>query len=126
MEKARLLRFCIWSAAVTAVMLMYVHLNVAIVRTGYTVRENQNLLTYFLDEHRRLVYNLNRLECPTALSRKLSYQRIELVQADAGKIYYSGVQKRQVAVKSGSGHERKSLYNVFDKLTLTAEARGIR
>jgi len=85
----KLQRFFIGTILITLLTLLYVHQNIEIVRMGYSVNTHQKTLSYSLDQHRRLVYNLNKLKSPSALNEKLYAEAVELVETDTSNIYYA-------------------------------------
>ncbi len=102
-------------------MLLYVNMNINIVSLGYKINDRQKTLSYFLDQHRLLLYNLNKLESPTMLSEKLSNEDIELVETDMSNVYYADAIGEDYisrkAVPTGGVVER-----FLDIFTLKAEA----
>ena len=87
----KLQRFFTGTILITLLTLLYVHQNIEIVRMGYSVNTHQKTLSYFLDQHRRLVYNLNKLKSPSALNEKLYAEAVELVETGASNIYYASI-----------------------------------
>lgn len=91
---------------------------------GYDVSQRERWLSYCVDQHRHLVYNLNSLESPSVLSAKLGSKNIELVQADARHIYYASLPaKKKIVSRSAKTGVKK---NIFDTFTAVAEAKSSR
>ncbi|MDD4201946.1 MAG: hypothetical protein PHQ52_00575 [Candidatus Omnitrophica bacterium] len=108
------------SITLTLLTLLYVYQNVEIINIGYGITKQEQLLSTYLDEHKQLVYNLNKLESPFTLCERLSSESIELVEADVQNIYYACVKAEQEKPLSP---RISMLDRFFDSITLTAEAR---
>jgi len=119
----RLKNFFIVTILATFLMLFYVHQNIEIIRLGYSVQENKKALSSFLDQHKRLVFNLNTLESPALLGKRLCEAEIRLVETDVSNIYYANA-----AFSNKDIHQTEAgmgiLARVFDAFTAKAEARG--
>jgi len=124
MRTKEIKRFFIITTAATILLLLYVHQNISIIMLGYEVSNRDKLLANCIDRHRHLVYNLNKLESPSVLSSKLYVKNIDLVEADARRIFYAGTAKKTVLAKRTSQNSGKK--NIFDSFTVTAEARSRR
>jgi len=111
----------------TIATLFYVHQNIEIVKLGYSINNKEKTLTYFLDQQKRLVYNLNKLESPSVLNKKLSYKDIELVQTDKNSIYYVSAKNIEMANAGNINNYRTSVIDGFlDTLTVKAQAQQKR
>ena len=82
-------RFFSVTVMTTLLTLLYVYQNIEVINLGYDITRNEKQLSTRLDEHEQLVYNLNKLESPVDLSKRLFLEKIELVEADAEKVHYA-------------------------------------
>ena len=71
-------RFMAGLALITGASLFYVCQEVEAVKTGYTIRKQEETKTLYLDRARALTYNIARLKAPNNLERRLTAQRIVL------------------------------------------------
>jgi hypothetical protein len=119
-------KFISLSLVFTAVTLVYVYQNIEIVTLGYAITKNQTAVTSSVDEERKLLYNLNRLESPILLSARLNEERIELVQANAGNIYLAKSMPSNKIGTAVSGNETNIRFfaKLFDVMTAKAEAKN--
>ena len=62
----------------TFAALVYVYAEVEAVKIGYGIRKQEQMKTQALDRARALKYNIDRLEAPHNLERRLEAQRIQL------------------------------------------------
>ena len=122
MSTLRLHRFFMAAIMLTACTLIYVHQNIEITKIGYNINDKQKVLSYFLDQQKRLVYNLNQLQSPSALNERLYAESIELVETDSSNIYYAGVKEEIKIAKRGRGQGR-IIDRILDTFTEKAEAK---
>lgn len=118
--------FFIITVICTIFTLSYVHQNIEIVKLGYSINRHESTLSYYLDQHRQLVYNLNKLESPTELARRLCAEEIKLVEADINSIYYAGAKYNTKSVLPGSGSRTRIIELLLDAFTTKAEAKVSR
>ena len=71
-------RFAAFVICLTLAGLVYVTAEVEAVKVGYTIRKQDEMKVQALDRARALKYNIDRLEAPHNLERKLLAQRIQL------------------------------------------------
>ena len=71
-------RFAVFVICLTLAGLVYVTAEVEAVKIGYTIRKQDEVKVQALDRARALKYNIDRLEAPHNLERKLLAQRIQL------------------------------------------------
>lgn len=71
-------RFAAFVMIVTLAGLIYVTAEVEAVKVGYAIQKQEQQKTLALDRARALKYNIDRLEAPHNLERKLQAQRIQL------------------------------------------------
>ena len=71
-------RFAVFMICLTLAGLVYVTAEVEAVKIGYAIRKQDELKVQALDRTRALKYNIDRLEAPHNLERKLLAQRIQL------------------------------------------------
>ena len=71
-------RFAAFVICLTLACLVYVTAEVEAVKVGYTIRKQDEMKVQALDRARALKYNVDRLEAPHNLERKLLAQRIQL------------------------------------------------
>ena len=102
----------------------YVHLNIEIIKSNYSINNNQKELSYFLDQHRRLLYNLSKLKSPLALDKRLYVEKIHLVESNANNIYYASIEGTDdTSAVIGSSNKTSIIDRVLDTFTEKAEAR---
>lgn len=58
--------------------LVYVYQETEIVKTGFLINKHRYRVSFLLDQHRSLVYNLSRLESPRRIENMLSVEKITL------------------------------------------------
>lgn len=117
-------RFFLSTIIITICALLYVHQNVEILKVGYSIDTNQKAFSYFLDRHRRLVYNLAKLKSPPALEERLLAEEIELIEPGANNVYYASakiINKPSLEFKSNNGE--RIIDKILDTFTEKAEAR---
>lgn len=118
-------RFFLSTIIITACALLYVHQNVEILKIGYSIDTNQKAFSYFLDRHRRLVYNLAKLKSPPALEEKLLAEEIELIEPGVNNVYYASakiINKSSPEFRSNNGE--RIIDKILDTFTEKAEARA--
>ena len=71
-------RFAAFIICLTLAGLVYVTAEVEAVKIGYTIRKQDEVKVQALDRARALKYNVDRLEAPHNLERKLLAQKIQL------------------------------------------------
>jgi hypothetical protein len=71
-------RFAVFVICLTLAGLVYVTAEVEAVKVGYTIQKQDEMKVQALDRNRALKYNIDRLEAPHNLERKLLAQRIQL------------------------------------------------
>ena len=120
-------KFFLSTIIITICALLYVHQNVEILKIGYSIDTNQKAFSYFLDRHRRLVYNLAKLKSPPALEEKLLAEEIELIGPSTNNIYYASVASAKIINKPFPGFRNNNRERIIDKIldtfTEKAEAR---
>ena len=72
-------RFIAFIVCATVAGLFYVSMEVEAVKTGYTIRKQEEMKVQLLDRGRALKYNIARLEAPHNLERRLLAQKILLM-----------------------------------------------
>jgi hypothetical protein len=102
------------------IMLCYVHQQVEIVKTSYAIDKNSKELSYLLDRHRALVYNLNKLEKPSALEAKLCIDKTELTIPDRKDIVGTPADECGSGTRTG---KRNILARILDLFSTKAEAQ---
>ena len=124
MINIKIKKFFLGAITVTICTLLYVHQNIEILKTGYSIDTNQKALSYSLDQHRRLVYNLGKLKSPLALEARLHAEEIELVETDTNHIYYASAKGVNKAYFGFIKNNRVRLIDrILDVFTEKAEAR---
>ncbi len=117
-------KFFLSTIIITICALLYVHQNVEILKVGYSIDTNQKAFSYFLDRHRRLVYNLAKLKSPPALEERLLAEEIELIEPGANNVYYASakiINKPSPEFRSNNGE--RIIDKILDTFTEKAEAR---
>ncbi len=71
-------RFMTSLICATVAGLFYVSMEIGAVKTGYTIRKQEEMKVQLLDRGRALKYNVARLEAPHNLERRLLAQKIML------------------------------------------------
>lgn len=125
MSNIKIKRFLIITAIITICSLFYVHQNIEILKIGYLIDNNQKVLTYFLDQHRGLIYNLTKLKSPLALDERLHAKNIKLIELDSDNIYYASAKHRFRPEFVGNSKNRM-IDRVLDIFTEKAEAKTIK
>ncbi len=120
-------KFFLSVITITICALLYVHQNVEILKIGYSINTNQKALSYSLDRHRRLVYNLAKLKSPPALEEKLLAEEIELIGTGTDNIYYASVASAKIINKPSrefrNNNSKRVIDKILDTFTEKAEAR---
>src|SRR3990167_2622979 len=68
--------FCI--TVLILVSLCYVHQEIEIVRTGFSINKSRKEASFLLDQYRSLVYNLSQLQSPKRIEDTLCVNEITL------------------------------------------------
>ena len=117
--------FFISTIIITLCALFYVHQNIEILKVGYSINTNQKTLSYSLDQHRRLVYNLGKLKSPFALAKRLYAEDIELTETDTDCIYYASTKGINTKSYRFLGNNKTRIIDrILDIFTEKAEARS--
>ena len=117
-------KFFLSTIIITICALLYVHQNVEIFKVGYSIDTNQKAFSYFLDRHKRLVYNLAKLKSPPALEKRLLAEEIELIEPGVNNVHYASakiVNKPFLEFRSNNGE--RIIDKILDTFTEKAEAR---
>ena len=96
-------RFAAFLIGVTFAGLVTVYAEVEAVKIGYTIQKKEQMKVQALDRARALKYNINRLEAPHNLERKLLAQRIQLEsprQWQTLVISNAGVKRSEISQQS--------------------------
>ena len=99
-------RFAAFVICMTFAALVYVTAEVEAVKIGYGIRKQEQMKTQALDRARALKYNIDRLEAPHNLERRLEDQRIQL---ESPRQWQTLVMPGSVATKQ-SGISQQSLF----------------
>ena len=124
MINTRPTKFFISVIILTMCALLYVHQNIEILKAGYSIDTNQKAFSYFLDRHKRLVYNLAKLKSPSALEKRLLAEEIELIEPGVNNVYYASAnntERTSLAFRNGNGES--IIDRILDTFTAKAEAR---
>jgi len=65
-------KMLLYITGMTVIALFYVHQQVELVKMGYIVSDKEKKSLYLLDQREKLVYNLNNLETPVRLEKRLA------------------------------------------------------
>ncbi len=105
--------------------LFYVYEEVSAVKTGYTIRKQEESKTLLLDRARALKYNISKLKAPNNLERKLQAQRIVLASPRSWQTLVIGNPAPMVAKPAflPSALSRPAFFARFFVGTAQAEAR---
>ncbi|MBL7158260.1 MAG: hypothetical protein ISS91_02005 [Candidatus Omnitrophica bacterium] len=113
--------FCI--IACGAMALIYVHQEVEIVKTSYAINEHRRSLSFLLDQHRGLVYNLSRLGAPKRIEDNLKLNEVVLCMPTKDNVLHldpgESVYRQNDRATKPSSH----LAKVLDTFTAKAEAK---
>jgi len=85
--KARFFSIITGTLIFTLGALFYVHQEVEIVKVGFSINNNRQKLTFLLDQHKSLIYNLSRLESPREIENKLYTNDITLCMPGAENVF---------------------------------------
>ena len=104
----------------TVFCLYYVHQEVEIVKTSFSMNENRQHLSFLLDQYRSLVYNLSRLESPERIENTLSENEIVLCMPKTQDI--RRFESENLASNQKKEEKPSFLSSVFDRFSTKAEA----
>ena len=104
----------------TVFCLYYVHQEVEIVKTSFSMNENRQHLSFLLDQYRSLVYNLSRLESPERIENTLSENEIVLCMPKTQDI--RRFESENLAESQKKEEKPSFLASVFDRFSTKAEA----
>lgn len=123
MQKTAILRLLKNLILITFLVLFYVHQQVEIVKASYAIDKNQKELSYLLDQHQALVYNLNKSAKPSELEKGLAAGRIDLEIPDKEDILYVSTLQEGKPEKSNARARRNIFIKVLDFFSARAEAQ---
>ncbi len=120
-------RFLMCLVGVTLAGLFYVSLEVEAVKTGYTIRKQEEARVRWLDRTRALKYNIARLEAPHNLERKLLAQKILLTPPKEWQtLVLANGRRVQPAAPSANSFIQTPQFLKFFVGTAQAEAKDTR
>jgi hypothetical protein len=122
MTDTRVVRFFTGTMILTVILLLYVHQSIEMVKLGYAINEKQKILSSYIDQHRRLVYCLNKLESPIVLNERLCAKHMALVETDIRDIRYASMKYKNDKVR-GSAPRASVIDRFLDTFTVKAEAK---
>ena len=85
-SKLKLFKFIISIAAITLVVLIYVHQQIELVKLSYAIDYKEKSLEHMLDRKEGLGYNIKELEAPSRLERVLLSQKIDVSFPKRGRV----------------------------------------
>lgn len=119
-----MIRYLCFLVMITFAGLVYVFEEVQAVEIGYTIRRQEEIRVQFLDRARALKYNIECLNAPQNLERRLLAQRISL---EAPKVWQTLViSDRPMGVRPAaarSSFHPQSFFGKFFVGTAQAEAK---
>lgn len=124
----RLLRFIIATLGLTFIALLYVHQQIRLIELGYEVHKNEKILSRLLDRHRRLIYNVAKLQSPQVLESRLSEAGEEFTIPMKWQIVRASSKEEKIQSEvylAKSEQKRKGLI-LFRFRASTAEARPVK
>ena len=107
--------------------LCYVHQEVEIMRTSLIINKHEKEVSFLLDQHRSLVYNLSRLESPKRIEDRLTENEIVLCMPRAGnKKNFGWIDSSYAEEAAGASGKVSFLASIFDRFSAKAEAKVIK
>lgn len=117
----RLQRFFVFLAIITAISLLYVQMQVEIVKLAYEGGAKEVQLKELLDTRSILVYNIDKLESVNNLGRQILASNTDLQFTDREQVASLKVPVRLTRVESNPVRKSNFLVNLFS-LKAQAEA----
>ncbi len=115
-------KFLRMTIIITALALIYVNQQVALIRVSYDIKEKEKIYSDLLDRNKILLYNVKHLESPARLEKALlakdmelevpSKERVILVSAMPEKAG-TGESKEIVSATGAFGRIRQAIANIF-------------
>ena len=107
--------------------LCYVHQEVEIMRTNLIINKQAKEVSFLLDQHRSLVYNLSKLESPKRIEDRLSLNEIVLCMPRAeNKKSFDWIARTSAEEEAGASGKQSFLAKFFDRFSAKAEAKVIK
>lgn len=107
--------------------LLYAHQEIEIVKTSFSINEHRQELSFLLDQHRTLVYNLSRLELPERIEDTLCTNEIALSMPKIGNVRrFDGMVAAYGGEKPQPQTGKSVLASIFDRFTVKAEAEVVK
>jgi len=123
MVNTRFLKILFSIIACGAMALAYVHQEVEIVKTGYSIDEHKRCLAFLLDQHRTLVYNLSRLGTPERIEDNLKLNEVVLCMPTKDNVLYLGAGEAPYRENETAKAPGSHIAKVLDTFTAKAEAK---
>lgn len=127
MDKIRFFRTISTILLCLILTLCYVHQEIEIVKTGFSINMHKQKVSLLLDQYRSLVYNLSQLESPKRIEDTLSTNEIALCMPKVENI------KRFDRIDLAYSRQAKEpevprtfLGEIFDRFSLKAEAKVVK
>ena len=105
---------------ITVMAVGYVHQQVEIVKTGYSLQKNRKHLSYLVDQNSKLMYNLSKLESPRNLLTSLNGEEIEFA---SNKIRRTNSYQIAQVTLSDTDTSQNIIGKLLDLFTANAEAK---
>ncbi|OGW75438.1 MAG: hypothetical protein A2Z72_06485 [Omnitrophica bacterium RBG_13_46_9] len=105
----------------------YVHQEIEILKTGFLISKRHCELSFLLDQHRSLVYNLSQLETPKRIEDTLCVNEIVLCMPrteNMRRIENTVMAESEEKVKAG--YKESFLAKMFDRVSAKAEAKVVK
>lgn len=127
MKNFKIMRFFSLALIITVFMVLYVHINIRTFKLGYEINKKHKAVNLLMDEQRRMVLELNKLESPVYLSQKLEKNKSEYVQVDINDICYASIRyKNYKKLYKNNTKKTRVIDNILDTITVKAEAKARR
>lgn len=123
MRRTRINKFFLNTVGITFFMLLYVHQNIEIIKMGYRIDDNQKRFSSFLEQQKRLTYDLAKLKSPLELDRRLDAKEIDLTEANINSIYYASAKFMNAMPNAAGSNNPRLIDKILDAFTEKAEAR---
>ncbi|MDD3088405.1 MAG: hypothetical protein PHT95_00470 [Candidatus Omnitrophica bacterium] len=123
MSELRLGKFMAIAVGLTVIASCYVHQQIEIYKTGYSIQQNKNYLSSLVDDNSKLMYNLSKLESPRNLLRSLDGKEIRFANERTG--LEKSYQLAQLD-RDGAAPREGFVGRVLDLFATSAEARTRR
>lgn len=89
----KIYKFISLSFIITLASIFYVHQNIEIIKSGYTLQANKRYISQLVEQNSKLMYNLSKLESPRNLLIFLGSDKVEFASNRGGYMTSSVVNR---------------------------------